>query len=258
MSKKKRLLPFGWLPGHWGLAGKTRERAQAEYEFAQGYELDAMLIRIDNPDDSSFAKALVELRLRYGLITEQECDYSLHDLTYFLGSEEAKLSLLKLDKKYNKIEEEDYQRKLAELTITDEKLLKMRLLELDKKYEKITHDEFEKKKATLLEEPYVRIAKIETDPTNPAYGGIIMDWNKAFVQQLEDAGYGPDPDEARIVEQWFNELCRNIATEAFDGVGDFNEKMAAGNVPHHRRNLHDDVILKKPTQPKQDDTSAEE
>ena len=38
-------LPFGTLPGHWGLKGKTREIAKAEYEL-EGYELKKRLLEI--------------------------------------------------------------------------------------------------------------------------------------------------------------------------------------------------------------------
>ena len=38
----KPVIPFGWLPGHWGLKGKTKERARAEYEL-EGYDLEIAL-----------------------------------------------------------------------------------------------------------------------------------------------------------------------------------------------------------------------
>ena len=45
-------LPFWIFPGSWGLSGKTRKIAEAEYYFT-GYELDIELAKInhDNPDD---------------------------------------------------------------------------------------------------------------------------------------------------------------------------------------------------------------
>lgn len=46
MAKKKRLLPFGWLPGHWGLSGSMRELAKAEYEL-EGEELDRRKLEIN-------------------------------------------------------------------------------------------------------------------------------------------------------------------------------------------------------------------
>ena len=174
MANRKRLLPFGWAPGHWGLAGKTRDLAKAEYEL-EGEDLDRRRIAIN----------------------------------------------------------------IAEKT---EKEIEAALLEVDLKYGHITSEELEKKKKTLLEEPYVRVAKLETDPSNPAYGGIIFDYNDAFVLHLEEHGYGPHPDKDDTVNEWFNELCKNVALEAFGDLGDFAERMGAGQ--QQRRSMSEDVILK--------------
>ncbi len=174
MAKRKHLFPFGWLPGHWGLAGKTRELAQAEYNL-EGEELDRARIEIN----------------------------------------------------------------IAEKT---EKEREVALLELDCKYGRIDKDELEKKRKTLLEEPYIRVAKLETDPANPAYGGIIFDYNDAFVLHLEENGYGPHPDKDDTVNEWFNELCKNIALEAFDGLGDFTERMQEAE--QRRRGYSEDVVYK--------------
>lgn len=45
------MIPFGWLPGHWGLKGKTREIAKAEYEL-EGDELELRLAEINYGTDS--------------------------------------------------------------------------------------------------------------------------------------------------------------------------------------------------------------
>ena len=51
-------------------------------------------------------------------------------------------------------------------------------------------------------------------------GSFELDWNDQFVEKLKEAGYtGPTPDI--IVNQWFMEVCRNIALEEFDGTGNF-------------------------------------
>lgn len=68
----KRLIPFGWLPGHWGLVGKTRERAQAEYDL-EGKELDLKLAEIDYYDDSDrYTLATLKIALKYKDIQEWE------------------------------------------------------------------------------------------------------------------------------------------------------------------------------------------
>ena len=50
-------LPFGTLPGHWGLKGKTREIAKAEYEL-EGYalELQLLLIKKDELSEDEYLK----------------------------------------------------------------------------------------------------------------------------------------------------------------------------------------------------------
>ena len=47
---------------------------------------------------------------------------------------------------------------------------------------------------------------------NVRNGFFELDWNEYFVVQLRGAGYTGDSDEA-IVDQWFNELCRNVGAE---------------------------------------------
>lgn len=175
MAKTKRLLRFGWAPAHWGLAGKTRELAKAEYE---------------------------------------------------LGGE-------------------DLERRRVEINIAErsEKEMQVALLDIDKKYGKVTESEYDKKRAGVLDEPFVRVAKLETDPSDPAYGGIIFDYNKAFVLYLEEHGYGPNPDDDETVNQWFNELCKNIALDAFDGLGDFSEKMQA-QARQRRTTVSEDVVFR--------------
>ena len=172
---KKRRIPFKLMPASWGLVGKTREMAEAEYDL-EGEELDRKKLEIN--------------------ISEK----------------------------------------------TEEELV-LEGLKLDLKYKKITETEYEKAVAKEKEEPYIRVAKLETDPSNPAYGGIIFDYNEAFVLYLEEHGYGPNPDADETVNQWFNELCKNIALEAFDGLGDFNERMQEAQ-GQRRTSMSEDVILR--------------
>ena len=75
MTKIKRVLPFGWVPGHWGLTGKLRERAEAEYTLI-GEELDKKNIEINLGDrtDEEVALALLEHEVKYGRLTQKELD----------------------------------------------------------------------------------------------------------------------------------------------------------------------------------------
>lgn len=72
----------------------------------------------------------------------------------------------------------------------------------------------EKELATIDGEPWVDVLDITfTDPRNPRYGEFTLDWNKAFIEQLVEAGYS-GRDDAQIIDQWFTDLCRGIAEEA--------------------------------------------
>jgi len=170
--KNKRIIRFGWLPAHWGLTGKLRERAEAEYTLT-GEELEKKLIEINLGDRS-------------------------------------------------------------------DKEVAVKLLEHEVKYGRLSQKELDKQGATIRGEPWVDIKNLETDPENPRYGGVELDWNRAFIDHLENHGYGPNPEEDDTVNAWFNDLCRNIALDAFDGVGDFQERVEDGVA--RRTNMHEDAI----------------
>jgi hypothetical protein len=62
-------------------------------------------------------------------------------------------------------------------------------------------------------EPYVAVLETKVNPDNPRNGFFELDWNDHFVAQLKASGYTGETDEA-IVDQWFQELCRNVGAEA--------------------------------------------
>lgn len=178
-------LPFGSLPGHWGLAGKTREIAKAEYELT-GYELEKKLLAInaDEYDTNGNAKKELSLDLKHGKITRSVFDRMMSDL------------------------------------IEDPKTKALAILELDYREAKIGELEYSKKLATLNDEPWVTVLKMDFGGKTALEGSFELDWNEQFVAKLEKEGYqGPSPDT--IVNAWFMEVCRNVAMEEFDGTGDF-------------------------------------
>ena len=178
-------LPFGALPGHWGLAGKTREIAKAEYELT-GALLDLKLLEINHYDydKDSYRKKTWDIELKYGQITEAT-----------------------------------YHRYLTEL-IKDPAQKALAILELDYREGKVKEIEYSKQLATLKNEPWVTVLSMEFGGKGALEGSFELDWNEQFVEKLKTAGYvGPTPDN--IVNQWFMEVCRNIAMEEFDGTGDF-------------------------------------
>ena len=69
-----------------------------------------------------------------------------------------------------------------------------------------------KQLATEKKEPWVAVLETHVNKDNVRNGFFELDWNEYFVVQLRSAGYTGDSDEA-IVDQWFNELCRNVGAE---------------------------------------------
>lgn len=62
-------------------------------------------------------------------------------------------------------------------------------------------------------EPYVEVIKLSIpNPKDPTTGYFELDWNAAFIQSLRDAGYS-GREEEEVVDQWFNELCRGVASD---------------------------------------------
>lgn len=204
----RRLIPFWMLPASWGLRGQTKAIAKAEYEL-EGEELERELARIKH------------------------------------SGKELDAVLLEIDRKYGRIEDATYDVKKAELDHADstDEEKKLAVLEAQHKHGIIDELTYAKKAATIRNEPWVQVKSVDIDRKNPAHGALELDWNKAFIEHLEANGYGPAPSEEEVVDQWLSELCRNIAFEAFDGVGDFNEKVAKGNRKVTTR--HEDVLFRE-------------
>lgn len=182
---------FGVLPGHWGLAGKTREIAKAEYEL-EGFELE---------------NALLEIK-------KDEYDNDVYQHKH-----------LDMLFKHKKITEAVYHRTISDL-IKDDKQKALAVLELDRREGKIEGLAYEKQLATLQGEPWVNVVKMDFNGKSSLEGSFELDWNEHFVAKLIVEGYeGPTPDN--IVNQWFMEVCRNVAMEEFDGTGDFTADSAA-------------------------------
>jgi len=76
----------------------------------------------------------------------------------------------------------------------------------------------EKEKATRAGEPWVAITQVKVDPEDISSGAFELDWNDKFVLNLIKQGYkttANDTDE-RIVDRWFQTVCRNIALEVYE------------------------------------------
>jgi hypothetical protein len=174
--KKKKLLPFSWLPASWGLTGKSRQRAEAEYYY-NGEDLERQLCQIEyNSDDQA---------------------------------DDLRRAELKIDLEYSKISQEEYDEKIAVLEVKDTDEAELRRLAVRLQHGKISTAEHDKRVAEIKKEPWVNVIGMGVDPENVTQGFFELDWNDEFVKMLQDAGIQGTSDED-IVNKWFNGVCKTV------------------------------------------------
>lgn len=174
--KKKKLLPFSWLPASWGLSGKSRQIAEAEYYY-DGEDLERQLCQIEYSSDDQ--------------------------------ADELRQAQLKIDLKYSKISRDEYDEKIAVLGAADEDDAELKLLSARLQHGKISQCDYEKRVAEIKKEPWVNVTNMGIDSENVTQGFFELDWNDEFVKMLQDAGIQGTSDED-VVNKWFNGVCRTI------------------------------------------------
>jgi hypothetical protein len=171
--KNTPIIPFGWWPRNWGLKGKSRDRAMAEYLYT-GETLDTRLAEIEAENEDDLKQRLLNIQL-----------------------------------KYKHIDQYEYDTQLARLQKSDDDLT-LELLRIDYEYNKISRNQYEKQKADFLHEPWVCMPDVKWDPNDPAKSYFELDYNEYFVDFLRSNNYeGATPEE--IVERWLNDVCRSVA-----------------------------------------------
>lgn len=178
-------LPFHLLPASWGLKGKTRQIAEAEYLYS-GYELERELAKINVEDPIKLELEMVTIDLKHGKIDEYEAD-----------------------------------RRRARLSApdSDEKASEAAMLDVDLKHGKIAQHEYDRKKADMLGEPYMAMPKISWDPADPSKTFFELDYNDHFVRFLEQNGYVGSEEE--IINRWLNDVCSSVLDEMADKEPEF-------------------------------------
>ena len=64
---------------------------------------------------------------------------------------------------------------------------------------------------TRKKEPWVNVIDVKVNEENVRNGFFELDWNKYFIAQLIEAGYGVDNDpEEEIVDRWFRDIVYNM------------------------------------------------
>ena len=196
---RKPKVPFGWMPGHWGLRGKTRLRAQAEYELS-GYELDMRLAEIDHDDAQARELAQLDVKLKH-----KQIDAYDHDVQY------------------------------NNLKLKDDALLPEVLLNLELVHNRISKSEHDRKLADLRSEPWVAMPDIKWDPADPSRSYFELDYNEHFVDFLRANNYTGATEE-EIVDKWLNTVCRSVAAEmAMDDPTFVSQAAPAKRRPRNRK-----------------------
>lgn len=202
---KKRLIPFRWMPGSWGLRGKFYDEAEALY-YLDGEALDRRLIDIKIDDPEAKRRAHLDIDLKYGRIDAHEHDMKL------LGKTPSKIEVAEVNLRHGLIDQYEFDKTVAMQT-EDEQQRQIALLEVEAKHGNKTAQEVEKEIATIRGEPWVGMIESKYDAEYGAEGfRIKLDWNDHWISLLRRSGYEGFSDDD-IIKQWFADVSREAEEE---------------------------------------------
>ena len=205
-------IPFKFLPASWGLKGKTREIAQADYELT-GFELYMKLAEIMHREDpNAMGLAQLKVKLDYSRITERE--YAEQSANMKLTGDALQKELLDIQYKYGDLGEEEYRTAVIKLMVAEGVDQELELNEMQLELGNITEAEFKKNEATIKGEPYVAVINSNYKPEDKLDGLYFeFDWNDLWIEELKANGYQGFTDD-QIVQRWFEDLCRGVAEDS--------------------------------------------
>jgi hypothetical protein len=68
--------------------------------------------------------------------------------------------------------------------------------------------------ATKRKEPWVNVLDMQVNEENIRNGFFELDWNRFFIKELIENGYGTEADlEEEIVDRWFRDIIFNMLQE---------------------------------------------
>jgi hypothetical protein len=208
MTKKNTIIPFFLHPVSWGLKGKTRLRAKAEYEYS-GYDLDLRIAVLESENDIEYQLKKLDIQRQYDHISQYDYELQKNELIADNKTELARLNA-ETEFKHNNISEYDYR--LAKLPgETDSVEWQLAKLELDLEFKLITDYEMEKQAAELRHEPWVSMPKINWDPVDDKKNFFELDYNDYFLEFLKANGYNGTEEE--VINHWLNDICRLVSNE---------------------------------------------
>lgn len=207
-------IPFKFLPASWGLKGKTRELAQAEYEL-EGYELEMKLAEINHRSDpTALALASLNIQNRYNHIGARQYREEVANIKLTGDALQKELLDIKFD--YKELTELEYKTAVIKLMVAEGKDQDLEMNELNLDMGIITEAEFKKNEATIKGEPYVAVINSNYKPEDKLDGLYFeFDWNDLWIEELKANGYQGFTDD-QIVQRWFEDLCRGVVDETMN------------------------------------------
>lgn len=200
------MIPFKWKPAAWGLKGISFLNAEAEHDL-EGEALEYRLLEIQEagvPTDATLI-AKLNLDLKYHHISEYNYQVEMADLTH-AKNDERERAFLVIERDFNKISSEEYDRAMVALDFAGDELL-LETMHLDFKEGKITENEYAKQVANINGTAWVA-GDIKLDGKGKPF--MEMDWNEAFIEGLRDKGYSGLNDEEIIGTWWTNVNMHDI------------------------------------------------
>lgn len=171
-------------------------------------------------DEKKLSLKKNEIEFLYG--NKSKYDYELEKINLTFPSntsKDYKLAVLNLKRENNKILNYEYDIELVDLSYNKDSLeWKLKILDVEKKYDKITENQYEKNHCSIIGEPYFSIISEKYDDGKIEFE---LDWNDIFIKKLKDEGM-VGYTEQQMVDQYFKEICKQIAEE--EEIFDYQEQ----------------------------------
>ena len=190
-------IPFSWYPYSWGLKGKQRKIAEAEY-YLDGYELETRLLEIDD---------------------EYNEDSSKND---------SAVKKAKIDFKYGHINEEKYESILIDnMPESDQK--KIATYDTLYKFGHISELEYRKQISTVHNQPFFDF-NIDFNEGNLQ---VEAEYNSLFVEYLRKNGYAGTTDD-EIIDFYISDLGRKLSLNEDEELLETNADLDDNIIKVHR------------------------
>lgn len=192
-----------------------------EHEKITPLEHDLSLARLHNAGDVLKMTEL-SIRLKHNDIDQHEHDIELVNIQYGLVPEALEKAIVEVELRHGNITQKEADERLLAL-LPDGKEKKLKQLQLKHQHREISDNEYNKQKATIDGESYINVIKVDLD--DDGNGSFELDWNDLFIEELKEAGIKGKTEED-IASQWLDSICKSIALDAYSGIGDFEERLS--------------------------------